>query len=122
MSAGPSRLSRRRAVLRSLSVALPALLCGEPSVLAHHAPRHGSQSPAVPAVTTDATAQGVSGQGALRFRVLLTSAHLPEAARKVLASAHGGFAVDHRPGKEETYFALPGAGILRMAADLKQVA
>jgi hypothetical protein len=66
--------------------------------------------------------QGVSGTGALRFRVLLTSASLPEEARKVLVSAHGGFAVDHRPGKEETYFALPGAGILRMGADLKQIA
>ena len=64
----------------------------------------------------------MSGTGALRFRVLLTSASLPEEARRVLVSAHGGFAVDHRPGKEETYFALPGAGILRLGADLKQVA
>jgi hypothetical protein len=104
------------------SVVLPALLCGETSVFAHHAPHHGTQSQASPAATTDATAKGVSGQGALRFRVLLTSADLPEEARKVLASAHGGFAVDHRPGKQDTYFALPGAGILRVAADLKQIA
>jgi hypothetical protein len=39
----------------------------------------------------------------------------------VLSSAHGGFAVDHRAGKGETYFSLPGAGILRLSADLKQV-
>jgi hypothetical protein len=54
--------------------------------------------------------------------VLLTSAGLPEPARKVLASAHGGFAVDHRPGKGDTYFALPGAGILRIDADMARVA
>jgi hypothetical protein len=92
----------------------------------HHlqAAAAASQETARPAPpgTLDPGAKGVSGTGALRFRVLLTSAGLPEEARKVLTSAHGGFAVDHRPGKEETYFALPGAGILRMAADLKQVA
>jgi hypothetical protein len=63
----------------------------------------------------------VTGQGALRFRVLLTAAQLPEEARKVVVSAHGGFAVDHRDGKGETYFALPGAGLLRLSADMKQV-
>jgi hypothetical protein len=66
-------------------------------------------------------AKGVSGQGAFRFRVFLTSAALPEEARKVLASAHGGSAVDHRPGKGETYFFLPGAGILRVDAGMKNV-
>jgi hypothetical protein len=91
----------------------------------HHAAAAASQAAAGPAPappgTIDPTAKGVSGTGALRFRVLLTSASLPEDARRVLVSAHGGFAVDHRPGKEETYFALPGAGILRLAADLKQI-
>src|SRR5215472_4588843 len=64
---------------------------------------------------------GISGQGKMKFRLLYSSDHLPEDARKVLASAHGGFAVDRRPGKGETYFALPGAGILQIAADLKTV-
>jgi hypothetical protein len=63
----------------------------------------------------------VSGQGKLRFRVLYTSSHLPEEAQKVLKAAHGGFAVDRRRGRGETYFALPGAGILQISADLKQV-
>jgi hypothetical protein len=63
----------------------------------------------------------VSGQGALRFRVLATSALLPEEARRVLVSAHGGFAVDHREGRGETYFFLPGAGILRLSADFKKI-
>ena len=67
------------------------------------------------------TTAGISGQGQMRFRVLYTSDRLPEEARKVLVSAHGGFAVDHRPGKEETYFALPGAGILQISADMKQI-
>jgi hypothetical protein len=51
----------------------------------------------------------------------VTSASLPEAARKVLTSAHGGFAVDRRPGKGDTYFALPGAGILRLNADMEHI-
>ena len=33
-----------------------------------------------------------------------------------MVSAHGGFAVDRRDGKGETYFALPGAGLLRLSA------
>ena len=64
---------------------------------------------------------GVSGQGKLRFRVLYTASELPEEASKVLASAHGGFTVDRREGKGETYFALPGAGILQISADLKTI-
>jgi len=57
----------------------------------------------------------------MRFRVLYTSEHLPEEARKVLVKAHGGFAVDHRPGRGETYFALPGVGILEISADLRSI-
>lgn len=63
----------------------------------------------------------VSGQGAMKFRVLYTSEQLPEEARKVLAAAHGGFTVDRRPGRGETYFALAGAGILQIGADMKTV-
>jgi hypothetical protein len=107
---------------------LLALLSDDTRVFAHphyhHEGAPAAQEAATPAPpgTIDAAAKGVSGTGVLRFRVLLTSASLPEEARKVLVSAHGGFAVDHRPGKEETYFALAGAGILRLGADLKQVA
>ena len=64
---------------------------------------------------------GVSGQGALTFRVLYGRGHLPDPARAALESAHGGFAVDRRPGQGEIYFALPGAGILRIASDLEKV-
>jgi len=106
---------------------LLAALCGDAAVLAHphhlkptEAPQEAA-APAPPGIV-DPAAKGVSGQGALRFRVLLTSAGLPEEARRALASAHGGFGVDHRPGKGDTYFALPGAGILRLDADMKQVA
>ncbi len=59
-----------------------------------------------------------SGQGELKFRVLYTSTHLPEPALNVLVNAHGGFAVDRRDGFGDTYFALPGAGIIKMSADL----
>ncbi|MBI3678808.1 MAG: hypothetical protein HY235_00130 [Acidobacteria bacterium] len=61
----------------------------------------------------------VSGHGKMRFRVLYTSEHLPAEAQKVLTSAHGGFAIDRRPGKGETYFYLKGAGIIQISADLK---
>lgn len=64
-------------------------------------------------------AGGVSGQGKLKFRVLYTSEHLPAAAQKVLTGAHGGFAIDLRSGKGETYFALKGSGIVQVSADLK---
>src|SRR5215468_6488955 len=116
-----------RAPGRLVAALTLAVLCPDARVLAH--PHHLVPAPApqqaaspAPPGTIEPGARGVSGTGALRFRVLLTAAGLPEEARKVLVSAHGGFAVDHRPGKEETYFALPGAGILRLASDLKQAA
>jgi hypothetical protein len=62
---------------------------------------------------------GVSGEGKYKFRVLYTSSHLPEEAQKVLKAAHGGFAIDRRPGKGEVYFSLPGAGIVQISSDLK---
>ena len=66
-------------------------------------------------------ASKMSGQGKMTFKVLYTSSHLPAEAQKeaVLKAAHGGFAVDRRPGKGETYFALPGAGIIKISADMK---
>lgn len=60
-----------------------------------------------------------SGNGKYKFRVLYTSTHLPAEAQKILKAAHGGFAIDRRPGKGEVYFALPGAGIIRISSDLK---
>jgi len=74
-----------------------------------------------PAATQAPTPPGTSGQGRMRFHVRYTSDHLPPEARKVLTSAHGGFAVDRREGKGETYFALPGAGVLQISADLSSV-
>ncbi len=68
---------------------------------------------------TTAAANATSGDGNMKFRVLYTSDHLPPEAQKVLTNAHGGFAIDRRPGKGETYFALPGAGIIQISADLK---
>jgi hypothetical protein len=90
----------------------------------HHAPRFSRRAVQASFAASHAVADnapGVSGQGDLKFKVLYTSDHLPPEAQKVLVNAHGGFAVDRRPGKEETYFALPGAGILQVSADLKTV-
>jgi hypothetical protein len=66
-------------------------------------------------------APGITGQGSMKFKLLHASDHLPSEAQKVLVNAHGGFAVDRRPGREETYFALPGAGILQISADFKSI-
>ncbi len=83
-----------------------------------------AQQPAQASVAAGTKAHpvpGVTGQGKLRFRLLYTSEHLPDAAKRVLVKAHGGFAVDRRPGKGQTYFALPGAGILEISADLHAI-
>lgn len=61
----------------------------------------------------------VSGQGKMKFKVLYRSDILPPEAQQVLKGAHGGFTVDLRKGKGETYFALKGAGIIQISADLK---
>ncbi|MBM3728894.1 MAG: hypothetical protein FJW40_26140 [Acidobacteria bacterium] len=61
----------------------------------------------------------VSGHGKWKFRVLFTSSHLPAEAQAVLKGAHGGFAVDTRPGRGETYFSLKNAGIIQISGDLK---
>lgn len=77
--------------------------------------RASAGAPARPAANS-----GVSGEGKMKFKVLYTSQHLPPEAVKVLTAAHGGFAIDRRAGKGETYFALPGAGIIQISADLKK--
>jgi hypothetical protein len=77
--------------------------------------RASAAAPARPAANS-----GVSGEGKMKFKVLYTSQHLPPEAVNVLKAAHGGFTIDRRPGKGETYFALPGAGIIQISADLKK--
>jgi hypothetical protein len=109
-----------RACRRILVVGLPALLVADVLALPRRMAPDPRQAAAPPGAAAPG-AGGVSGQGALRFRVLATSALLPEEARRVLVSAHGGFAVDHREGRGETYFFLPGAGILRLSADFKKI-
>ena len=74
---------------------------------------------ALPTRADDAKDVKVSGQGKMRFKVMTTSEILPEEAKKALKGAHGGSAVDHRPGKGETYFFLRGAGIVQLSADMK---
>lgn len=84
-------------------------------------PGHKHVTAAASGTVTTAPGDGVSGQGAMQFRVLYTSDRLPAKAQEVLVSAHGGFAVDRRPGRGEVYFALPGAGLLRIASDLQSI-
>lgn len=67
--------------------------------------------------STSSAVDKLSGQGDYKFKVLHGRDLLPAEALRVLKSAHGGFAVDRREGKGETYFALPGAGIIQISAD-----
>ncbi len=78
-----------------------------------------AQAEAAPAA--QATAPGITGQAPMRFKLFKGRDILPAEAQAVLVNAHGGFAVDRREGKGEVYFALPGAGILKIASDLKSV-
>ncbi len=70
--------------------------------------------------TGNADSHIVSGQGKYKFKVLYKGDHLPMEAQAVLEKAHGGFAVDHRANQGETYFALPGAGIIQVSADFSK--
>ncbi|HLW79880.1 MAG TPA: hypothetical protein VKU44_09815 [Terriglobia bacterium] len=110
-------------ILLGALAALLVLAASPTPARAHDARSYPNQAAqaATPAGARTAPVPGISGQGKLRFRVLYTADQLPEAARKVLVNAHGGFAVDRRPGRGETYFALPGAGILSISADLKSI-
>ena len=75
--------------------------------------------------------EGVSGEGAFRFELMLGSDALPEKVfavnphdpqgRTILESAHGGFALDSREGKGEVYWFLQGAGILRVNSEITRV-
>ncbi len=90
----------------------------------HHAPRFGKRALEASLAASGSMADkapGVSGQGDMKFKVLYTSDHLPPEAQKALVNAHGGFAVDRRPGHDEAYFALPGAGILQISSDFKTI-
>ena len=95
-------------------------------VLAHQA-GHGEKKKTLTQYTLISTKENkaagatspdkVSGQGDYKFKVLHGRELLPAEALKVLKSAHGGFAVDRRQGKGETYFSLRGAGIIQINAD-----
>ena len=113
-----------------LSTTLGSLLAAAP--LAAHpgdVPHAGHDEPVLlaladekPATPAPAAVPGVTGQGKYRFRLLYGRDHLPEPAVQVLTRAHGGFAVDRRKDKGDIYFALPGAGIVRISGDLKTTA
>jgi hypothetical protein len=66
-------------------------------------------------------APGITGQAPYRFKVKTRGTTLPKTAWEDLRKAHGGFAVDHRPGKGEAYFGLPNTGLLRVSADMDHV-
>lgn len=108
-------------VLLDVVLVLVSIALGVPLVCAHDPHVYRNPQPAAGAGARPSPIPGISGQGAMKFRVLYRSDRLPEEARTVLVKAHGGFAVDRRPGKGETYFALPGAGILKISADLRAV-
>lgn len=89
-------------------------------LMAHHHMPDSSGPVKLPSLSKPSAA-ATSGNGKMKFRALYTSDYLPEEARKFLVTAHGGFGADHRPGQGETYFALPGGGIIQISADLRSV-
>lgn len=112
-------MKMRAYIVLSLTAALfagPGVCFGHPGHDEHDDSKDNSGVVIVAQQTSGSS--GVSGQGALRFRVKYTSDHLPPEAQAVLVKAHGGFAIDRRSGKGETYFALPGAGIIQLSNDL----
>lgn len=72
-------------------------------------------------LASTAAADKTTGHGKMKFKLLHHSEILPAEAKAVLEQAHGGFAVDRRSGQGETYFALPGAGILEVSKDMSKV-
>ncbi len=78
-----------------------------------------TQAPAEGAAVKDAP--GITGQAPYQFKIRIRDVKLPKSAWGDLRKAHGGFAVDHRPGKGEAYFGLPNTGILRVNADMTEV-
>ena len=59
-----------------------------------------------------------SGQEPFRFFYREDLRTLPQAALEHEVKLHGGFAVDKRPGQGEVYYGMPGAGVMRVSADL----
>lgn len=119
----------RKLILR-VSVVFATLLCGLSPAKSFHLHLHNSSHGALSSKESASLETlskptrlmmktGVSGQGTMSFRVLYTRAHLPERAEAVVEKAHGGFAVDRREGHGEVYFALAGAGIIKISDDLE---
>jgi hypothetical protein len=66
------------------------------------------------------TSDPVSGQAPFAFAPRPDLTFLPEPAREHEVNLHGGFAVDGRPGFGQVYYGMPGFGIMRVDADLRQ--
>ena len=111
---------RQTRLTRSLMVVGLSLSAASVSAHDHHKFLPMSLKPVRAAAPARPATSGISGEGKMKFKVLYTSQHLPPEAVSVLTKAHGGFTIDRRPSKGETYFALPGAGIIQISADLKK--
>ena len=62
--------------------------------------------------------QARSGQEPFEFIYREDLRSLPDAALAHEVKLHGGFAVDKRPGHGEVYYGMPGAGVMRISADM----
>ena len=61
-----------------------------------------------------------SGQGPFTFALRDDLYSLPDAVKENEVKLHGGFAIDNRPGFGQVYYGMPGSGIMRISADLKE--
>mgnify|MGYP006376052565 FL=1 len=124
MSKGAVRWMEGMSVFRkSSAIAVIVAASLTPLAFAHPGHKLETDDDAFTIAQADANAPaasvpGITGQGDLKFKLLYKANHLPSEAVAVLIKAHGGFAVDRRKGKGEIYFALPGAGIIEISADL----
>ena len=66
------------------------------------------------------SAQKLSGQKPFEFALRADLCNLPAAAQACEVNLHGGFAVDTRAGYGQTYYGMPGCGIMRIDADLQR--
>ncbi|MCG9129376.1 hypothetical protein JT359_17445 [Candidatus Poribacteria bacterium] len=107
----------------SVLVAIAITIITLKPVLAHVTHHNSSESKVIQDTShhEEVDMKHTSGQGDLKFKILYTRDHFPAEVVNAIDKAHGGFDVDRRQGKGETYFALPGVGIIQISADLKTV-
>lgn len=112
----------------TLSIVVTTMLCSFAAAHPGHSHHHNgdaSKSDADKAPVKFVSFQkklDVDGQGSWKFRYRPDLSQVP-VEEKFLLEAHGGFAVDRSlpEDKRQTYFGLPGVGVLKVSPDLTKI-